>query len=251
MGINTSFGKGKVSRVWRAPRIWRGRDMGRRVRKAALFMFALIMFASTPRMREPSSGPISPIDGWSLHGQRPDFSAKDIRNRAVSLDDFRGRRLLVVFFATCCCLHCPEEMPALARAERALQQKGILMLGVSIDSERPGVVQQYLRRWGVGFPVIYDSEGILFRAFELEGIPTTYFVGPEGRLEGRTDGINLTRWDEPQVRQLLDSWAEGASLPFPPIFSGGPGGLERERAKERRLPDSGEKEEGKGGGRDA
>ncbi len=92
------------------------------------------------------------------------------------------------------------------------------MVGVSIDSVTTEELKKYLEEWKVEFPVVHDTEGVLFRAFGLEGIPTTYFVGPESRMEGRTKrGIGLTRWDDPRVRRVVESWAKEGVLPFAPI----------------------------------
>lgn len=119
----------------------------------------------------------------------------------VSLADFRGKVVLVNFWATWCA-PCVREMPSLERLHQALAGHGLAVLAVSNDRGGAAVVNPFLARLDLQhLPVFLDPEGALAQAFALKGLPTTFVIGRDGRvLAGR---IGPAEWDSPESLQFL------------------------------------------------
>ena len=124
-----------------------------------------------------------------------------LEGRPVSLADFRGKVVLVNFWATWC-VPCVREMPNLERLHQALVGEGLAVLAVSNDRGGAAVVNPFLARLDLQhLPVFLDPKGTLAQAFALKSLPTTFIIGRDGRvLAGR---IGPEEWDSPESLQFL------------------------------------------------
>jgi thiol-disulfide isomerase/thioredoxin len=111
----------------------------------------------------------------------PAFRLSDVRDpsAALSLDDFRGRPLVVNFWASWCG-PCAAEMPAFQRVYQRVKDR-VAFVGIDHQDTRPEALAM-LARTGVRYPVAYDAEGKTATAYGLFGMPTTVFVSPSGRV---------------------------------------------------------------------
>jgi cytochrome c biogenesis protein CcmG, thiol:disulfide interchange protein DsbE len=107
----------------------------------------------------------------------------------VSLASFRGKPVLVNFWATWC-TPCIEEMPMLEAAHRREGAK-VAFLGIDRQDFRPDA-QAFLRRAGVTYESAYDRDGELDDAYRLRGMPTSVFIDAGGRVVDQVTGP-LTR----------------------------------------------------------
>jgi thiol-disulfide isomerase/thioredoxin len=111
----------------------------------------------------------------------PPFHLSDVRDpsAALSLDDFRGRPLVVNFWASWCG-PCAAEMPAFQRVYQRVKDR-VAFVGIDHQDTRPEALAM-LARTGVSSPGAYDAEGKTATAYGLFGMPTTVFVSPSGRV---------------------------------------------------------------------
>jgi cytochrome c biogenesis protein CcmG/thiol:disulfide interchange protein DsbE len=116
----------------------------------------------------------------------PDFTLTDVNGRPVQLSSFRGKPLVLTFFASWC-NPCEKEMPLLQRAERDDPSR-FGVLAVSYD-DLAGDSRDFVERLGVTFPVGLDPDGQVKRAYGVTGIPQTFFVDANGVLRDRVYGI--------------------------------------------------------------
>lgn len=142
----------------------------------------------------------------------PSFRLENLSGAAVSLSEFRGKVVLLNFWATWCS-HCRDEMPSLARLSRELgEPKHFAVLTVSIDRGGAATVKPFVRENGYQFPVLLDPTGRVSAAYRVTGIPSTFLIGPAGRiLWNCAGGID---WSNKEVRralkEALDSSKAGA-----------------------------------------
>jgi cytochrome c biogenesis protein CcmG/thiol:disulfide interchange protein DsbE len=111
----------------------------------------------------------------------PQFTLPALADGAppVRLADYRGRPVVVNFFASWC-TPCKREMPAFARIARELDGR-VAFIGVNHQDSRR-LARQLVAETGVDYPTGYDPDGTVARSYRLVGMPTTVFVAPDGRL---------------------------------------------------------------------
>lgn len=135
--------------------------------------------------------------------EAPDFELLGPDGKPGKLSDYRGRAVMLNFWATWC-QPCKIEMPHLARSHEAFKDK-LTVLAVSSE-EQAATVQQYLVNSPQPFPVLLDQSGDVSRQYRVRGLPTTYFIGPDGIVLEQKRGAFATPMDlQPYVDRLLSS----------------------------------------------
>jgi peroxiredoxin len=106
----------------------------------------------------------------------PSFTLEDINGNKVSLSDFHGRVVIVDFWATWCHA-CEESSPELEWLHRKYKDKGVAVLGISLDAGSDAVekVRAFARRLDLNYPMLMGNDD-LARAYRMQGIPTTYIL---------------------------------------------------------------------------
>ena len=131
----------------------------------------------------------------------PEARFFDDQELPVSLAEFRGRVLLVNFWATWC-PPCVYEMPSLDRLQGELESEGLTVVAVSVDSEGLDIAAAFLRDLAVtNLETYIDPLNKLSRAFGVGALPTSYVVDAEGRIRGMLR--SPAEWDSPEGLALL------------------------------------------------
>lgn len=117
----------------------------------------------------------------------PAFELPGLRSGepAVSLTDFRGHRLVLNFWASWC-TPCRQEMPAL-QAMAVREHGSVDFAGVDTNDQR-GAAVGFARATGVGYPIGFDPQMSVAARYGVYGLPTTFFISPDGELLGRQIG---------------------------------------------------------------
>ncbi len=113
-------------------------------------------------------------------GATPALALADLDGRRHSLEDYRGKVVLLNFWATWC-EPCLEEMPSMQRLERRLAGRPFAILAVNHGESRPRVVE-FARRLTLGFPVLLDPNTDAPRAWRVRVLPASFLVDARGRV---------------------------------------------------------------------
>lgn len=117
----------------------------------------------------------------------PDFVLKDINGKEVRLSDFRGKVVLLNFWATWCDV-CINEMDSLNKAYQNMKEKGFVVVAISIDRSEK-VVKEFARHKGLNFPVLMDPEKeVYFDKYAIFGLPTSFLIDKKGYIRERYIG---------------------------------------------------------------
>lgn len=108
----------------------------------------------------------------------PDFTLTDVDGKAHSLAAYRGRPVVLYFWASWC-PYCTNEMPQLNRVRAAYQEAGLEILAVNI-LEQPAKARSVSRSLGVEYPVLLDETGAVTRTFAVRATPTYVLIDREG-----------------------------------------------------------------------
>lgn len=132
----------------------------------------------------------------------PGFALKSFSGEKVRLSDFRGKTLLVNFWASWC--HpCREEAPELERAYMSLSGNQVEFIGINIMDDRKNA-EEYVKSFGGSFVNIYDPENRVHLEYGVGGVPETFFVNPEGIITGKHRG--------PLTEKMIMSYMENATV---------------------------------------
>jgi thiol-disulfide isomerase/thioredoxin len=131
----------------------------------------------------------------------PNLQFIDGDDRSLSLQDFRGRPILLNIWATWC-IPCRKEMPALDRLQSTFDASELLVLPLSIDRQGAAVVKPFYRELSLKALGVYvDPSGRASGALNMVGVPTTLLIDREGREIGRK--IGPAEWDSNEMIALL------------------------------------------------
>jgi thiol-disulfide isomerase/thioredoxin len=131
----------------------------------------------------------------------PDFSLQDMDEETHTLSDYRGKVVLVNFWATWC-PPCRKEMPALEALYKKLGTEKFAVLAVN-QWEDPDHVFTYTGDLNVfpSFPILFDPESAVSQDYKVKGLPTSFIVDRQGRLAYRAVGGR--DFDHPEVERLI------------------------------------------------
>ena len=133
----------------------------------------------------------------------PDFELKTVDGRAVKLSAFRGKAVVLNFWATYCG-PCRVEMPWLIELYRQYQLQGLEIIGVSMDD--PGEAQQvadFVREFGVNYTIVLGNHTVGDAYGGARFLPQTFFINREGRITGSATGMKSKADFEILIRELL------------------------------------------------
>ena len=127
--------------------------------------------------------------GVAVNQIAPDLEGKDTTGQLLKLSDFRGKVVLIDFWATWC-PPCREAIPHNKELARRLEGQPFIILGVSADNELEDL-KTYVDEKKISWPNIFDGQGgPMARAWKIEGFPTVFVVDAKGVIRYRQVGFD-------------------------------------------------------------
>jgi peroxiredoxin len=119
---------------------------------------------------------------------------------SIRLTDYRGRVVLLNFWATWCPA-CQSEMPAMERLYQAFKDRGFALLAISIDADGRSAVEPFVRERMFTYPIGLDPKMAIADRYGVRALPTTVVVDRKGNLVARAVGPR--EWDAPEAHALV------------------------------------------------
>lgn len=126
----------------------------------------------------------------------PDFELTRFDNgQSLNLSELKGKGIVLNFWASWC-VPCQNEMPALEKAWQRYQDVGIVFVGVNLWDEKDNALA-FLKEHAVTYPNGIDSQDQISSDYNIQGIPTTWFIAPDGTVVSKVMGpLDLEMLDE-------------------------------------------------------
>lgn len=144
----------------------------------------------------PADQALAPIPGGI---PAPDFALQDTDGNTQRLSDYRGKPVIINFWATWC-PPCREEIPSMNRAWHILEKEGVAMLAVNMGEDEDTIFI-FTADYPADFPILMDRDGAVIEKWPVKGLPTTYVVAPDGTIAYRA--IGSREWDDPGLLEKI------------------------------------------------
>jgi thiol-disulfide isomerase/thioredoxin len=146
------------------------------------------------------------------HPFAPKFSLTDISGQNLTLDDYKGKVVLLDFWATWCG-PCRIEIPEFVQLQKRYRDQGLAVIGISMDdSDEP--VKAFYKEFNMNYPVAVGDEKLAELYGGILGLPTTMLIGRDGRIYAKHVGATDISVFEREVKELLAAQASAESVEF-------------------------------------
>jgi thiol-disulfide isomerase/thioredoxin len=154
-----------------------------------------LLLAAAPLSRAAAITPV-PAPSWKL---------VDVDGKTVTSDQFKGKVVVIDFWATWC-PPCKAEIPGYVALQKKYADSGVVIVGVSKDDEgpgRPALVKKFMESRGINYTIVYSSDEIEAALGGIDAIPTTFIIGRDGKIHNKKVGAEPTEDFEKELVGVL------------------------------------------------
>jgi cytochrome c biogenesis protein CcmG/thiol:disulfide interchange protein DsbE len=167
---------------------------------AAIAAAMLLVGIHQARKNRASGGTVA----GQLRGQpAPEFELTSVEGKNVKLSDFRGKAVLLNFWATWC-EPCKVEMPWFVELQKEYGPQGFQIVGVAMDDASTEDINKFARKMGVNYPVLLGKESVGESYGGVGVLPTTFFIDRDGKLVAREFGLQSRSVFVDHIKEALN-----------------------------------------------
>ena len=156
--------------------------------------FALALTSLRPFFRSPAPDALN-------SSKAPAWELKDLDGKQVKSSDFDGKVVILDFWATWC-PPCKAEIPGFIELQKKYGEKGLVVVGVSLDEGGPSVVKQFMNQFGINYPVVMGNIQTM-EDFGGKAIPTTFVIDRSGKIVAKHVGFASKETFENEISPLF------------------------------------------------
>lgn len=135
------------------------------------------------------------LDPYRNTSTAPEFELRDLGNQLHRLSEYKGKVVLVNFWASWC-IPCLREMPSMQRLANHFQDRSFEILAVNVSEQRARVTHQ-AKRINVDFTILLDEDGETFKRWQARILPTSYLIDPNGKISHHA--VGPLEWDSDEI----------------------------------------------------
>jgi len=165
------------------------------------FIVAAMLFAGIRASRR--NGANGSAKGQLIGGPAPDFDLQTLDGKNVKLSDYRGKAVLLNFWATYCG-PCKIEMPWFVELQNEYGPQGFQIVGVAMDDASTEEIAKFAKDMNVNYPILLGKEAVGQSYGGVSVLPTTFFVGRDGKLIAREFGLQSRSVFVDHIKQAMN-----------------------------------------------
>ena len=143
---------------------------------------------------------VSAEEEW---GDAPDFTLPDLEGNSLTLSDFKGRVIILNFWATWC-PPCRREIPDFVELYEKYKDEGLVIIGVSLDRGDSRSVKQFSKNYKINYPIVLGNVTVTQDYGGVRAIPTTFIIDRKGNVKEKYVGYQPRATFENAVKKLLE-----------------------------------------------
>ncbi len=157
--------------------------------------------ASRAQSRSPQAPPSRPVVGQvEMLPDAPDFTLETLEGKHVRLRDYRGKAVVLNFWASWC-VPCMKEVPWLIEYQNKFGPKGLVILGISMDTS-VAAARQFTKDKGINYPVLMGKQSVADQ-FYVKGLPVSIFIDRSGRITDQVPGLATENFLKNEIELAL------------------------------------------------
>ena len=164
--------------------------------------FRVLLFLLSAALASGLAG-CKPAVHLGVLGAAPSWKLKDLDGREISSDQFKGKVVVVDFWATWC-EPCVSELPGYIALQKKYGGDGVAIVGISMDEKGADQVKQFAKEKGINYQIVMGDEAAMAAFGGVEVLPTTLLIDRAGQIRDRKVGIEDAADYARKVRSLLD-----------------------------------------------
>ena len=140
------------------------------------------------------------------NGMAPDFTLQSLDGKSVRLSDFRGKAVLLNFWATWCG-PCKIEMPWFVELQKQYGPEGLQIVGVAMDDASPKDIAAFAQDMGVNYTILIGKESVGEAYGGVQFLPESFYIDRNGKVVDRAFGLKGRGEIEDEIRKIVASRA--------------------------------------------
>ena len=167
------------------------------------FVVALMLYFGYHQARRTGAGSAPRLTQSSL---APDFSLESLDGKSLRLSDFRGKAVLLNFWATWCG-PCKIEMPWFVDLQKEYGSQGLQIVGVAMDDASKEDISKFAKDMGVNYPILIGKESVGDEYGGVPALPESFLISRDGKIVDKIIGLRGKAEIEDDVKKALDTQA--------------------------------------------
>jgi peroxiredoxin len=167
----------------------------------AIVISMLLVFGVAKARRSPHLS--SDASNGLKHQMAPDFALASLDGKTtIRLSDYRGKAVLLNFWATWC-VPCKIEMPWFVELQNEYGSQGLQVVGVAMDDASPEEIAKFAKEMGVNYPIAVGQESVGDAYGGVQFLPATFYIGRDGKVIDKVFGLKGKHEIQDDIKKAL------------------------------------------------